>query len=71
MTSHTAVRVGDDLAPGESSVTLGTADDETSRRIDVDARVPVEHRTRNHVLDDLVGDFVANDFERNVGFVLG
>ena len=39
VTRHPAVRVGDDLAPGQAGVALRAADDEASGRVDVDARV--------------------------------
>src|SRR5581483_3570234 len=67
---HSAVRVGDDLAPGQSRIALRASDDETAGRVDVDARVFVTQARRNHVIDDLLGHFVANDFKRNVGIVL-
>merc|ERR1719235_1241177 len=61
-----SVRIDDDLAPGEPSVTLGTADDELARRVDVEVGVVAVKREcglavlqedlrkcrLHHVLDD-------------------
>ena len=51
MARHSAVGVGDDLAAGKPGVALWTADDETARRVDEDARALVVHRRRNNVVD--------------------
>ena len=70
VTRHSAVRVGDNFAAGQAGIALRTADDETSGRVDVDARLSVAHRRRDDVIDDFLGDFVTNDFERDIGIVL-
>ena len=55
-----AVGVDDDLAAREAGVALRPADDEAAGRVDEELGVLVEQRRRDHRLDDLLEDVLAD-----------
>src|SRR5260370_23256588 len=70
MTPASTVRIDDDLASGEASVALRTADDESPCRIDVEDRLLVEELGRNGRLDDSLDDRLAQSVIGDVRRVL-
>src|SRR5438105_10894380 len=65
-----AVRVDDDLSPGEPAVTLRTALDEAPGRVHVVDGVPVEELRRDDVLHDLLDDRFFEGTASDIGRVL-
>jgi hypothetical protein len=59
VTAHAAVGVDDDLAAGEAAVALRSADDEATRRVDVELRVLVDQLLRDDLLDHQLDDGLA------------
>lgn len=55
-----AVRVNDDLAAGKPGVTVGSANHEPARRVEVIDGVIVQVLGRHHVLNDLLHQIGAN-----------
>src|SRR5260370_39425793 len=70
MTPASTVRIDDDLASGEAGIALRAADDESSRRIDVEDRLLVEELGWNGRLDDLLDDRLAQSVIGDVRRVL-
>jgi hypothetical protein len=66
-----AVGVDDDLATGQAAVADRTADHEAPGRIDVVARAPIEPFLRQHRLDDLLHDRLAQLLMVEMSAVLG
>ena len=66
----TAVGVGDNFASGKAAVTVGTADDKTSGRIDQQPNVIGKKRFRNAATDDRQNQF-PNFFQRQMLAMLG
>ncbi len=71
MGTPATVGVDDDLAAGETGVTLGTADDEASRGLDVVDGVVVEQVGGDDLLDDLLHDLGAEVLGGDLLGVLG
>ena len=59
MTRHAAVRVDDDLAPGQAAVADRAADDEIAGRVDVKLRLRRDPVLRQHLLDHELHDRFA------------
>jgi hypothetical protein len=60
VTTHAAVGVDDDLAPGQTRVAQRTTDHETPGRVDVYLDVLVHHAFGQDRHDDLVGDNLSD-----------
>lgn len=71
VSAPSTVRVDDDLASGETGVTLGTSDDEPARRLDVVHRLVVEVLGVDHLLDDLLHQLALEVLGRDLLGVLG
>jgi len=59
MASHTAVRIDDDLASGQTGIAHRTADHEPAGRIDEVTRLHIEQSLGDHGPNDVVHDEVA------------
>ena len=71
MCAPAAVCVDDDLAAGQTGVTLGSADDEKTGRLDVVDGLVVEELGGDDLLDDLLLDLLAQLLGGDVLAVLG
>ena len=69
--SPTTVGVDNDLTAGETGVTLGSANDEETRGLDVVDGLVVEHLGGDDLLDDLLLDLLAEFLGGDVLAVLG
>src|SRR5205807_7807074 len=56
MASHTTLGIDDDVPSGETAVSLGPADHEPARRIDMINGTPIQILRGNHRLDDAIDD---------------
>ena len=71
MTGRSAVGVNDDLAPGESCVSLGSPDDETPCGIDEKFCLPVNQIPGQHGIKYIFPDIPVNLFLAHVLVMLG
>src|SRR5205085_7284719 len=56
VTTHAAIAINDDFAPGQAGVAMGTADHETAGGIDVIVGLAVHHVRGHHGVDDVLLD---------------
>ena len=71
MPAHAAVGVDDDLAPGQTTVARWSANDKAAGWVDENLCIAGQHFFRQHFLDDLLCDEVADRLVRGGGGVLG
>ncbi len=60
MPPHAAIGVDNDLAPGQSRITMGATDYETPGRIDMNLGVLIQELRWNHRLDDMLHQVLAD-----------
>src|SRR5579884_1527340 len=60
MSRHATICIDNNLAPGQPGITHRTTCDEPSRRIDEKFGGAIKQVLRNHRLDDMLDDIVAN-----------
>ncbi len=71
MAPLSAVSVDDNLAAGQPAVAHRTADDETTRGVDIVSRFHVDHFLRQNLFYNTFDDRIPQELVLNVRFVLG
>ena len=71
MTSHAAIGINDDFTAGQTSITLRTADNETTGRVDVVFGFRIQHFCGNNRCNNLFDNIFANLLVGNFRCMLG
>ena len=71
MTGHSAVGVDDDLAAGETRVSVRAADNETAGGVDVHLRLVVDELGGKDGVEDVLLDILVDLLLGHIGIVLG